>query len=682
MEICKEKTHGAVADPRRVGHPYANLFEPVTIGKCVIKNRFVMAPMGPAGLCDSDGAFTERGIDYYVERARGGVGLIITGMSFVENDIEKHTRGAMPCPTANSMLFIRMARTLTERVHAYDAGIFLQLSAGFGRVSTRVNPGEMPVAPSVIPHRWVEGLMCRELTTREIKTIIEKTVESAVIAQKAGFDGVEIHALHEGYLLDQFAIALFNHRTDEYGGQLANRTRFAREILQGIKLACGADFPVSMRYSVKSFIKGLKQGVVPGEAFVELGRDLSEGLEVARMLEEAGYDALNADVGSYDSWYWSHPPMYQKKGLSLPFNEALKTVVNIPVITAGRMDDPDLASGAVARKQTDMIGLGRPLLADPYLVNKIRLGKTASIRPCLSCQEGCMGRLKAFLTISCAVNPAAGREREYALAPAVRKKKVLVAGGGVAGCEAARVLAVRGHDVALYEKTGQLGGHLIPGGAPDFKEDDRALVAWYRQELEILGVQIYYHTPVIAEIVRSSEPDVVLIATGSTPKRIPLGCQDKVHTAADVLTGKADPGNSAAIVGGGLVGCELALMLARQGKEVTIVEVLDEILGVGGPLCSANGDMLVDLLRFHSVDVRTGTKAVEATESGLVVSRGGREEEIPADSVIIAVGYDADRRLYDDLFYDVPELYILGDARRVANIMYAIWDAFEVARHT
>jgi 2-enoate reductase len=660
---------------------YANLFEPVAIGKCVIKNRFAMAPMGPAGLCDSDGAFTERGIDYYVERARGGVGLIITGMSFVENEIEKHTKGAMPCPTANPMLFMRMARTLTERVHAYDCKIFLQLSAGFGRVSTRVNPGEEPVGPSVIPHRWIEGLMCRELTVAEIKTIIRKIVESAVIAKKAGFDGVEIHAMHEGYLLDQFAMALFNNRTDEYGGSLENRIRFAVEIVQGIKLACGADFPVSLRYTTKSFIKELKQGVVPGQAFLEKGRDLPEGLEAAKILETAGYDALDSDIGSYDSWYWSHPPMYQAKGLSLPFNEELKKVVRIPVMTTGRMDNPELASHAVAEKQTDMIGLGRPLLADPYLVNKIRMGHVGKIRPCLSCQEGCMGRLKAFLTISCAVNPAAGREREYALVPAVKKKKVMVVGGGVAGCEAARVLAERGHEVALYEKTGQLGGNLIPGGAPDFKEDDRALTAWFKREIEELGVAIHYGTTVTADMVRSAGADAVIIATGSTAKNIPLGYPERVYNATDVLTGKIDPGNSAVIVGGGLVGCELALMLVKAGKKVTIVEVMDALLSIGGPLCPANYDMLVDLLRFHEVEVRTAARAIRATGHGLVIAKDGREEEISADSVIIAVGYDANRDLYNEILREVPELYLLGDARRVSNIMYAVWDAFEVARN-
>lgn len=659
---------------------FQKLFEPIAIGQCLVKNRFVMAPMGPAGLCDADGAFTERGIEFYVERARGGVGLIVTGMNFVENEVEKHTRGAMPCPTAKPMLFIRMARTLTERVHAYDAKIFLQISAGFGRVSSRVAPGEAPVGPSVVPHRWIDGLMCRALSTDEVERIVAKTIDAAVIAQRSGFDGVEIHAMHEGYLIDQFAMALFNDRTDKYGGSRENRLRMAVEIVQGIKKACGSAFPVVMRYSPKSFIKQLGHGVVPGEEFTELGRDLPEGLDVARLLEKAGYDALDSDVGSYDSWYWSHPPMYQKKGLPLPFNAEVKAVVSIPVITAGRMDDPELARAAIENRQTDMIGLARPLLADPRLVEKIRTGKRETIRPCLSCHEACMGRLKAFLTISCAVNPSAGREREYALTPAVQKKKVMVIGGGVAGCESARVLALRGHEVELLERSGRLGGHLIPGGAPDFKEDDRALVAWYEQELATLNVAVRRSTEATADMVRVAKVDAVIVATGSTPKRFSLGCDDDVHVAADVLTGRAEAGDATVIIGGGLVGCETALMLVRQGTRVTIVETLNDILTLGGPLCHANRDMLADLLRFHGVDIRTGTRALRVAGRNLIVAKDGVEETIATDSVILAVGYDANTSLFDALQDDGLELYRIGDARRVSNIMYAIWDAFEVAR--
>jgi 2-enoate reductase len=660
---------------------FEKLFDSIAIGQCVIKNRFVMAPMGPAGLCDADGAFTERGIDFYVERARGGVGLIITGMNFVENEVEKHTKGAMPCPTDNPMLFIRMAKSLTERVHAYGAKIFLQVSAGFGRVSSRVNPGEAPVGPSVIPHRWIDGMMCRALSTEDVKKIIAKIIQAAGIAKRSGFDGVEIHAMHEGYLIDQFAMELFNNRTDEYGGSLENRIRMAVEIVQGIKQVCGSDFPVVMRYSPKSFIKELGHGVVPGEEFNELGRDLPEGLEIAKLLEKAGYDALDSDVGSYDSWYWSHPPMYQEKGLALPFNAEIKKVVGIPVITAGRMDNPDLATAAIENRQTDMVGLARPLLADAQIVNKIRVGKRERVRPCLSCHEACMGRLKAFLTISCAVNPSAGREREYALLPATRRKKVVVVGGGVAGCESARVLATRGHDVQLFEKSDRLGGNLIPGGAPDFKEDDLALVDWYVAELKELGVKVHCRTEVTPDMVRSAGADAVIVATGSKPKVFGLGHDERVHTAAEVLVGERDPGRSTVIVGGGLVGCETALMLVRQGRKVAIVEALDDILKLAGPLCYANREMLADLLRFHKVDIHTDTNAVRFDGQHLVVARDGVETRIAADSVILAVGYRAETSLYDALQDDVEELYQIGDARQVSNIMYAIWDAFEVARN-
>ena len=263
------------------------------------------------------------------------------------------------------------------------------------------------------------------MTIEEIKTYVRKFAESAAIAKKAGFDGVEIHAVHEGYLLDQFAISFFNQRTDEYGGSLRNRLRFAIEIVQAIKAECGEDFPVSLRYSIKSFIKDWKVGGLPGEEFEEKGRDIEEGIEAALILEEAGYDAFNGDVGSYDSWYWAHPPMYQEKGLYLPYNKILKNILKVPVITAGRMDDPDRASDAIINGQTDMVALGRPLLADADIPNKIQADQVEKIRPCLSCQDGCMGRLQDFASVSCAVNPAAGREKDYAIERQQKEKPFL-----------------------------------------------------------------------------------------------------------------------------------------------------------------------------------------------------------------------------------------------------------------
>ncbi|KJD45671.1 FAD-dependent oxidoreductase [Paenibacillus terrae] len=658
------------------------LYEPMKIGKLEIKNRFVMAPMGPGGLCDADGTFNERGVEYYVERAKGGTGLLITGVTMVENEIEKCALPSMPCPTLNPLNFVKTGKMMTERIHAYGAKIFLQLSAGFGRVSIPSIVGKTAVAPSPIPHRWLPDVTCRELTIDEIHTYIRKFAESAAIAKKAGFDGIEIHAVHEGYLLDQFAISFFNHRKDEYGGSLRNRLRFAIEIVQAIKAECGQDFPVSLRYSIKSFIKDWRQGGLPGEEFKEQGRDIEEGIEAAKILEEAGYDAFNGDVGSYDSWYWAHPPMYQEKGLYLPYNKILKTILKVPVITAGRLDNPDLASKAIREGKTDMIALGRPLLADADIPNKIKAGKIEKIRPCLSCQEGCMGRLASFATISCAVNPACGREKDYALGKADQSKKVLVIGGGPAGCEAARVAAIRGHHVTLFDKNNRLGGNLIPGGIPDFKEDDHLLATWYEGELKDLKVDVRLNTEVNRTTVKEYAADAVIFATGSSPKTFSIGTSTKVYSAEEVLLGKKDPGASTVIVGGGLVGCETALWLADQGKKVTLVEMQEDILTVGGPLCHANEDMLRDLVAFKDIHLLTNAKIVDANDQEFVLkNKDGEETILKADSAILAVGYTPQQSLYEDIQNDVSEAYLIGDAKQVQNIMYAVWDAYEVTRN-
>ena len=659
---------------------YAPLFSLVNIGKVVLKNRFAMAPMGPLGLGDAQGGFNQRGIDYYTARAKGGVGLIFTGVTFVDNEIEEHGMPNCPNSTYNPVQFVRTSREMTERVHAYNAKIFLQMSGGFGRVTIPTNLGEFPpVAPSPIQHRWLDKT-CRELTAEEIRTLVRRFGEGAYNAKRAGFDGVQIHAVHEGYLIDQFAISLFNHRTDEYGGSLENRLRFAKEIVEEIKARCGRDFPVVLRYSPKSFIKALREGALPGEEFEEKGRDLEEGIEAARLLASYGYDALDVDVGSYDAWWWSHPPMYQEKGLYMPYAKLVKEAVNVPVLCAGRMDDPDRALSALAEGVCDIVSLGRPLLADPEYVNKLRAGQTAQIRPCISCQEGCMGRIQEYSMINCAVNPQTGRERVTAYNPVSRPKRVLVAGGGPAGCEAARVLAGRGNQPELFERGDRLGGNLLAAGAPSFKEDELALIRWYENELKRLNVPVSLNTPVDAELAASGY-DAVVVATGSTPKTFSLGEGAPVCTASDVLTGLAPCGERAVVVGGGLVGCETALWLAQSGKKVTIVEALDRLMAVNRPLCHANSEMLERLIPFHGIEVLTGASVKSWSSGSLRVETAGGSRELPCDTVILSVGFREEDSLYRALEPAAPELYLLGDARRVANIMYAVWDAFEVANH-
>ncbi len=657
------------------------LFSPISIGKVSIKNRFAMAPMGPLGLGDAQGGFNQRGIDYYTARARGGTGLIITGVTFVDNTIEEHGMPNCPNSTYNPVQFVRTAREMTERVHAYNARIFLQMSGGFGRVTIPTNLGEFPpVAPSPIQHRWLDKT-CRALTVDEIHELVRDFGEGAYNAKRAGFDGVQIHAVHEGYLIDQFAISLFNQRTDEYGGSLENRLRFAREIVEEIKRRCGQDFPVMLRYSPKSFIKALREGALPGEEFEEKGRDLPEGVEAAKLLVSYGYDALDVDVGSYDAWWWSHPPMYQKKGLYMPYAKLVKENVDVPVLCAGRMDDPDMAEGAVNDGVCDIISLGRPLLADPDYVNKLRRGERKCIRPCISCQEGCMGRIQEYSMVNCAVNPQAARERVTAYNPVLKAKRVLVIGGGVAGCEAARVLAERGHKPEIMERSGHLGGNLLAAGAPPFKEDDIALVHWYENEMQRLNVPVHFNTAVDPDSALYEEYDAVIVATGATPKKFPLGENALIYTATDALLGKTPIGERVTVVGGGLVGCETALWLAQEGKCVTIVEALDRLMAVNKPLCHANSEMLERLLPFHGVETLVSSSVQKYEGGKIFVKTPQGERQLDSDTVILSVGFREDRGVFDAWETSAREIYLLGDAKKVANIMYAVWDAFEVANH-
>lgn len=660
---------------------YSKLFSPIKIGSITIKNRFAMAPMGPLGLADANGGWNQRGIDYYVERAKGGTGLIITGVTFFDQVVEKQDPTTVPNPLYKPVNFVKTSREMTERIHAYGSKIFLQLSGGFGRVTIPTNVGDIPpIAPSAIPHRWLDKT-CRAITVDEIHAIVRQFGEAAFHAKRAGFDGVQIHAVHEGYLIDQFAISMFNQRTDEYGGSLENRLRFAKEIVEEIKKTCGDDFPVTLRFSLKSMIKDWRVGALPGEDFEEKGRDTEEGLKAAKLLESYGYDALDTDVGTYDAWWWNHPPMYQKKGLYREYCKMVKEVVDIPVFCAGRMDNPDMALEAIENGECDVIDLGRPLLADPDYCNKLRCGKITQIRPCISCHEGCMGRVASYSLLNCAVNPQAARERVNAYEPILKKKKVLIVGGGVAGCEAARVLAIRGHQPVVYEKGSRLGGNLIPGGAPDFKEDDIALADWYTNELNRLGVHVHLNTELNEEEIKAMDYDTVILATGSKPKVFSLGDDSHTYTAEQVLLKQKDAGKKTVVVGGGLVGCETALWLAQNGIHVTIVEALDKVMAVNGPLCAANKEMLEALLPFNGVEIITGAKVTEFANGEVKVDTKEGSKTIMSDSVILSVGYKEENTLYNNLQFDIPDLYLLGDAKKVSNIMYAIWDAFEVANH-
>jgi len=663
---------------------FEKLFEPIKVGNVEIKNKIAMAPMGILGLSTEKGGFSQRAQDYYVARAKGGTGLIITGVSKVENEIEKFHSGSTTCPTIDPGHFLATSGEMVERVHAYSTKIFLQLGIGFGRVAAPQMLVTQPVAPSAIPNYWDPTITCRELTTAEVETLVKKAAESAAIAKMAGFDGVEIHAVHEGYLLDQFTIAMFNRRTDKYGSDMMGRLRLPIEVVKAIKKVNGEQFPVILRFSIKSYIKDWNQGGLDGEDFVEKGRDVQEGLTIAPILEKAGYDAFDADAGSYDAWYWAHPPIYQKHGLYLPLTEQLKKVVDVPLIIAGRIDIPELAEKTLEDgKAADMINIGRGLLADPDWGNKIMEGRPEDIRPCIGCHDGCLGRGFLGKPLSCAVNPACGREEEYAIGRADTVKNVMIIGGGLAGMEAARVATLRGHRVTLYEKTDKLGGHVIEGSVDEFKMDNARLLDWYKTQMEKLEVDIRYNTEIIPEDIINSKADAVIVATGSIPSMPNIPGIDKanVATATEVLLKQKPVGDKAVVVGGGLVGCETAISLALDGKDVTIVEMLPELMAAGMPVPHANKIMVLDMLKFHNIKVVLNSSLQEIKDGSVeVIDKNFKKSNIPADTVVISIGLKPNSELYQDIAGKVPDAYVVGDASSARNIMYAIWDAYEVAR--
>lgn len=645
-----------------------------------IRNRFAMAPMA-MGQLDDHWAYKQESIDHFTERARGGTGLIITGANFIENRIEKHRKASFPCPLEDPQSYMTQLKKMSDNIHAYNSKLFVQLTAGLGRsaIPAMILDNTF-VAPSATTNRWDPSIQHRALTTEEIYELIKDFATCAMLAKMGGADGIEVHAVHEGYLLDNFTMEYFNQREDEFGGDLMGRLRFPLDILQAVKQACGKDFPVILRFSLKSFIRAERHGILPGESYPELGRDIEEGLQFAKILTEAGYDALNVDAGSYDAWYWAHPPFFQDRGLYLPFAEKVKKVVKVPVLTAGRMGYPQLAAEALQEGKCDMVVLGRPLLADPEFVNKMRQGNIQDIRPCLSCHDGCFNRAHSMRLMSCAVNPQCNREKEAAFCKAEHTKSCLVIGGGPAGMEAARVLALRGHTVTLVEKEKQLGGMYRWASVPEFKDDGKLLISWYEHQMERLKVQVELNSDVQAQDPRIEAADVVICATGSHAFLPPIKGIEYGVTAVDVLKGAVTAKKEATIIGGGLVGCELAIWLSQHGKSVRIIEMADTLMSTGAP-ADMNKQMILELLEHHQVEIRLQTKLQEIREHEIVVETQGAIQELASDCTILALGYRSNRSLYDQILLKAKDIYNIGDSSHPKDIMEGIWDAYELCSH-
>ena len=667
---------------------YEALFTPFQIGSQTIKNRVVLTAMGgsePIKEAEDHYEFNEGVVEYYRNRAKGNIGLMIPGVIKVWL-IEGNT-WLYEYPE----LFTGPLKSLVNDIHAHGSKFFLQLGQGFGR-SHSADPAKQNdpetlrvnyAAGDGVPNVWNPAYKHRGLTVPEIDDLVEGFAKAAVLCKEAGVDGVELHAVHEGYLFDQFAISSMNPRTDEYGGSLENRMRFVTRVIKAIKAACGEDYPVLVRYSVASKMRGFNAGAVPGEDYVEFGRSMEESPAVARALEAAGCDGLDADNGCYDAWWWTHPPVYMPLSCNLPEVSYIKHFVNIPVICGGRMENPETANAAIAGGVVDGIGIARQFLCDAEYLNKVYEGRLEDIRPCIACHNGCfaIGGIKDpdgnFEFGTCALNPFTKHEKKYALTKAETPKKVVVVGGGIAGMEVARMAALRGHKVLLYEKTDVLGGVFRAAAAPDFKEKDKMFIDWCIHALKQTDAEIHMNTEMTPELLKSLGADEIILATGAAPRKLRLPGFEKGIEAIDFLLGrKTAAGDRIAVIGGGLTGCEIAYDLARKGKKPVIIEMQDQILKVPG-LSAANANLLKELIRYHKIGVQTGASLKEIRDDGVVCTVDGEDVFFPADAAILSVGYvPVDQ---SKLVEGLDNVHVLGDASRVKNLKSVIWGAWDLA---
>ena len=678
---------------------YEALFTPWKIGNVEIKNRIVMCPMGGTSLfgwMELTGChFDQEAAQLFLARAKNNVGLIIPGIAPVRDTIWGKWLWQNPKMFDDLKVFM-------DEIHKTGAKVFIQLTAGMGRswaipdnlaamhknkalralVKPVIDTSHELASPSALPCRWDPEIICPEMTVEQIHEIIDAFAKTAKLCKDAGVDGVEVHAVHGGYLLDQFTMAWTNKRTDEYGGSFENRFRFPVEIVKSIKSVCGEDFPVSLRYSVESKVKDFCVGAVPGEAYVEAGRNMAESEKAARYLQDAGYDMLNCDNGTYDSWYWAHPPMYMPQNCNLEDVAHIKKFVDIPVVCAGRME-PDVGAKAVADGLIDGVGVARQFLADGEWVTKLVEDRVEDIKPCICCHNGCFNfchykghandqDLSDSMGLArCAINPETMQSKKYHIVPAKKVKHIAVIGGGIGGMESALLLAKRGHKVKLYEKSGELGGVFLAAAAPSFKEKDRDLIAWYRRELTKYPIEVKLNTEVTD--LASLRADEVVVATGAKANRLPVPGGEKGIQAVDFLRGRREVGENVTIIGGGLTGCEIAYELFLQGKHPTIVEMKDDLIAVKG-VCLANSSYLRDFFNAYKVPVYLETGLREIKDGSVVVAgKDGKTFEIASDSVILSVGYKP-----APIAEKSKHVHIVGDASKVGNLRTVIWQAWDV----
>ena len=679
---------------------YSALFTPWKIGNVEIPNRIVQCSMGGTSLFGwlEPCHFDKEAANFLLTRAKDGVGLVLPGMQCVRDTMGRRWL------YQNKKMFKELADYMVE-YHKTGSKLFIQLAAGFGR-SMAVAPWMVtlnnnkllgalarPVidvsyccaSASATPNRWQEDMLSRPMTVEEIHEMVDAFGKTAKLLREAGVDGVEIHAVHEGYLLDQFTIANWNHRTDEYGGSFENRFRFPVEIVQSIKRQAGADFPVSLRYSVVSKTKAWGKGAMPYETdFEEFGRDMAESEKAVKYLGDAGYDMFNCDNGTYDAWYWAHPPQYMPDNCNLEYVEHIKKFTDKPVACAGRMD-PVKAAEEIAAGRLDAVAIARQNLVDPEWIHKILEGRQDEIKPCIRCHNGCFNfaKFKGTANIQstqdslhlgrCALNPTTMQHNKYKIVPTKSPKKVAIIGGGIGGMECALVLKKRGHKPVLFEKTNELGGLFLTASAMSFKENDKELIEWYKKEVAKQGIDIRFNTEV-TDLGTMRGFDEIIVATGSVPRTMPMiPGFEKTMSFTELLKEKKEVGDKVLFFGGGQSSCEAAYDLILQGKHPIIVEYAGDLVAAQAT-CLANTSFLRDAMEYHKVPTYLHS-TITAIRDGSVTVKGpdGKTFDVECDNVVNGIG-----------FVPAPvgekgrHVHRVGDCVAIGNLRTVIWRAWDV----
>ena len=680
---------------------YAPLFTPFKIGNVEIKNRIVQCSMGGTSLFGwlEPCHFDKEAAYFLLQRAQKGVGLVLPGMQCVRDTMGRRWL------YQNKRMFKQLKEYMVE-YHKTGAKLFIQLAAGFGR-SMAVTPwmvvlNKNPIlnklaspivdvsyscaSASATPNRWQEDMLSRPMTVKEIHEMVEAFGKTAKMLRDAGVDGVEIHAVHEGYLLDQFTMENWNWREDQYGGSFENRFRFPVEIVQCIKRYAGDDFPVSLRYSVVSKTKGWGKGAMPYETdFEEWGRDMAESEKAIKYLGDAGYDFFNCDNGTYDAWYWAHPPQYMPDNCNLADVEHIRKFTDKPVACAGRML-PETAAEEIAAGRLDAMAIARQNLVDPDWIIKIQEGREDEIKPCIRCHNGCFNFAKYKGTPNiqaledslhlgrCALTPSTMQHNRYKIVPTKHPKKVAIIGAGIGGVEAALVLKQRGHKPVIFEKTDRIGGLFLTASAMSFKENDKALITWYENEVKKQGLDIRFNTE-INDLGTVRGFDEIIVATGAVPRKMVIPGFEKCLTFTQLLREKYPVGDKVLFFGGGQSACEAAYEMIKQGKHPIIVEFAKDLVPAQN-VCLSNASFLRDAMEFHKVPVYLEHTIREIKDkTAVVASKDGKNVfEIEYDNIVNGIGF-----VPAPVGGKAKNVHRVGDCVTIGNLRTAIWRAWDVA---